>query len=62
MVLNAYLINFNTMSLDVQTRGLTYLLEAVVNKMLIPGRVENWVIIVDLNNTGITGLYPNAIK
>lgn len=30
-------------------KGLTYFLELVVNHMLLPGQVESWVIIMDLN-------------
>ena len=38
------------MSFEVQTKGLIYLLEYIVEKMMIPGKIENWVIIIDFNN------------
>ena len=28
----------------------------VVKKLLIPGRVENWIMIIDLNDVGVTSL------
>ncbi|KAM3129449.1 hypothetical protein pb186bvf_018441 [Paramecium bursaria] len=62
IVLNAYLINFQQMSFEVQTKGLIYLLEFIVEKMMIPGKIENWVIIIDFNGQGIMSLHINALK
>lgn len=59
--MNAYLINFNTMPLEQYLKGITYFLEIVVNEMLVPGRIENWVILIDLDYKGIMGLAINVI-
>lgn len=61
-MLNAYRININEKSLDWYLKGLTFILEVVVNEMMVPGRIENWVIVMDLNYTGIVGLPINALK
>lgn len=35
---------------------MTYFLEIVVNEMMVPGRVENWIILIDLDYKGMIGL------
>ncbi|CAD8176178.1 unnamed protein product [Paramecium octaurelia] len=62
IVLNAYKVNFNEMSLEQYLKGLTYFLQVVVNDMMVPGRVENWVILIDLDYKGMIGLQINALK
>jgi hypothetical protein len=42
--------------MDYILKGLTYLLELVVHHMLLPGQVESWVIIMDLNFLGASDL------
>lgn len=35
---------------------MTYFLEVVVNVMMVPGRIENWIILIDLDYKGMIGL------
>ena len=52
-VLNAYKIDFNKVNEDAMILGISYFLEVVINSMLLPGQVENWVIILDFNNMSL---------
>ncbi|KAL4447108.1 hypothetical protein ABPG74_013960 [Tetrahymena malaccensis] len=53
MVLNAYKIDTKKMSEDSLIKGVSFFLEVVVNNMLLPGQIENWVIILDFNQMGL---------
>lgn len=44
------------LDIEVFLNMITYFLEYVVDKMLLPGQVENWVVIADLGGQGITEL------
>jgi len=39
---------------------LTYLFEIIINEMMIPGQVENWIFIMDLQHMGLTSLPINV--
>ncbi|EGR29784.1 hypothetical protein IMG5_148650 [Ichthyophthirius multifiliis] len=56
MVLNAYKLDFKQFEEDKMILYISYFLEVVINNMLLPGQVENWVIILDFNNTGLFSL------
>lgn len=53
MILNAYKIDTKKMSEELMIKGVSFFLEVVVNNMLLPGQVENWVIIMDFNFMGL---------
>lgn len=36
--------------------SVTYLLNFVIEYLMLPGQVENWVFIIDLNKTGLSDL------
>lgn len=38
------------------TRHLSYFYEYVIEHMLLPGQVENWVLIMDLQDLGVTSV------
>jgi CRAL/TRIO domain len=40
----------------------TYFIQFLINRALIPGRVENWVSIVDMKGVGITEVPKNLMK
>ena len=41
--------------------GMTYFLDVIMQNMFLPGQIENWVIVSDLNNLGITSLPMNVL-
>jgi len=43
-------------------KGITYLLEMTMKYYFIPGQVENWVLIMDLNGSGLSSLSTSTIK
>jgi hypothetical protein len=62
IILNAYKIDIKVLTLETILKGLTFFLELVVNHMLLPGQVESWVIIMDLNFQGISDLPFSVIN
>ncbi|KAL4431874.1 hypothetical protein ABPG74_012686 [Tetrahymena malaccensis] len=56
VVLNIYKIDMKLYTLEQIIDGVTYFIEIIVNHFFLPGQVENWVIIQDLNNMGFTSL------
>jgi hypothetical protein len=48
------------MDADVIIESLTYLFEIIINGMMIPGQVENWIFIMDLQHMGLTSLPINV--
>ncbi|KAK1940261.1 hypothetical protein X943_000832 [Babesia divergens] len=43
-------------------RCIFFTLEVVIHKLMVPGRVEQWKVIVDLNGTNLLGLQVSLIK
>lgn len=41
---------------------LCFLLEFAIQKLLLPGQVENWIVITDLNNKGLSDLPISSLK
>jgi len=61
-IINAYMINPKELEMDVLLDMITFFLEYVIGNMLLPGQVENWVVIADLGKQGITSLPISSIK
>lgn len=53
IVMNLYRIDLKKINENAMIRGVTFFLEVIVRNMLIPGQVENWVILLDFNNMGL---------
>jgi hypothetical protein len=51
-------LKFSYFKIDVDQmlKAITYFLEYIIENLLLPGQVENWVIIQDLNGMGVTSL------
>lgn len=62
IVFNAYRIDLKIINEDQMLKGITYLLEIVMKYYFIPGQVENWVLIMDLNGSGLSSLSTSTIK
>jgi hypothetical protein len=62
IVFNAYKIDIKKLDLDTMTDSLTYILEYVIHSLFLPGQIENWVFIMDLNGVGLSSLPLSAIK
>ncbi|OMJ72001.1 hypothetical protein SteCoe_29678 [Stentor coeruleus] len=41
---------------------LCFLLEFAIQKLLLPGQIENWIVITDLNNKGLSDLPISSLK
>lgn len=48
------------MDVDMLLDGITYVLVYVIENLMLPGQVENWIFIIDLNKVGLTNL-PLAV-
>jgi len=62
IVFRAYLIDAKTFDVDQMIDGLTYFFEYVIDNFLLPGQVENWVFITDLNGMGMSSIPYGPIK
>jgi len=62
IVFRAYLIDAKTFDVDQMIDGLTYFFEYVIEHFLLPGQVENWVFITDLNGMGMSSIPYGPIK
>ena len=38
-----------------------FIIEHIIQYMIVPGKAENWVVIIDLNGVGITNI-PTAVR
>lgn len=52
--MNMYLLDPKTLGNDAIFKGMDYVSNIVMQKMFIPGQVENWVIIMDLNKQSLS--------
>lgn len=59
IILSPYKINIKN-DIDILLEGITFLLEFVLNFIMLPGQIENWIIIVDLNKMGLFNLPLNV--
>lgn len=62
LVMNIWKFNMKEISLDTFKKVITIFLEHVIGTMMIPGQVENWITIMDLNKMGLTSLPMGTIK
>ena len=51
--------NFET---EIIASATAFFCDFVVKKLLIPGRIENWIMIIDLNDVGMTSLPVKKVK
>ena len=47
---------------DVLLATTAFFCDWVVKKLLVPGRVENWIMIIDLNEIGVASLPAKKVK
>mmetsp|Transcript_70981 Transcript_70981/g.82631 ORF Transcript_70981/g.82631 Transcript_70981/m.82631 type:complete len:412 (+) Transcript_70981:14-1249(+) len=62
LVMNGHLMNPKYVDIDIFIESLTFLLEYVIRELLLPGQIENWHVVGDLNGCGITELPISALK
>jgi len=62
VVFNAYKIDTKKLDLDTMMDSLTYILEFILSELFLPGQVENWVFIMDLNRMGLGSLSLGPMK
>jgi hypothetical protein len=62
LILNINKLNFTETSVDSYSYLLCFLLEFAIQKFMMPGQVENWVVITDLCNKGLTALPKSDIQ
>jgi hypothetical protein len=62
IVLNIAKVNLKQHSVDDYINLLCFILTYIMDVMLVPGQVENWVVISDLAHKGVFGLPTGAIK
>mmetsp|Transcript_28954 Transcript_28954/g.38590 ORF Transcript_28954/g.38590 Transcript_28954/m.38590 type:complete len:183 (+) Transcript_28954:369-917(+) len=51
--------NYDT---DIIAAASAFFCDFIVKKLLVPGRVENWIMIIDLNDIGMTSLPVKKVK
>jgi hypothetical protein len=56
MVLNVNKMNQDGSDISVISEATAFFCDFVVKKLLVPGKVENWIMIIDLNGVNITTL------
>mmetsp|Transcript_35566 Transcript_35566/g.32050 ORF Transcript_35566/g.32050 Transcript_35566/m.32050 type:complete len:292 (+) Transcript_35566:118-993(+) len=62
LVLNTYKLDPKNVNLETTLESITYFLTYVIENLLLPGQVENWVIIQDMGKMGITELPLKMLK
>jgi hypothetical protein len=62
VVLDIAKVNLKMHSVDDYTYLLCFILTYIMDVMLVPGQVENWIVISDLAHKGVFGLPTGAIK
>jgi len=62
IIFNVHMIEVKTFDIELMIDTLTYFLEYIVNQLLLPGQVENWIILLDLKNMGLATLPLNPLK
>ena len=48
--------------IDVLNASTAFFCQFVVKKLLVPGLVENWIMIIDLNDVGMTSLPVKKVQ
>ena len=62
MILNVAKLVEHDPSSEVLQATTAFFCDWVVKKLLIPGRVENWIMIIDLHNIGVASLPVKKVK
>jgi len=62
IIVQSDLIIKNAEKIDLIVAATTYFLDHVVTKAMIPGKIESWVAIFDLNNVGSTQISNKNIQ
>ncbi len=62
IVLKCDIIQQLSLTADDMKALVTYFLDYVIRHMLLPGQVENWIVITDLNGLGIMSLPYGVLK
>eukprot|EP01017_Pseudomicrothorax_dubius_P028170 TRINITY_DN3329_c0_g1_i8.p1 TRINITY_DN3329_c0_g1~~TRINITY_DN3329_c0_g1_i8.p1 ORF type:complete len:387 (+),score=132.01 TRINITY_DN3329_c0_g1_i8:127-1287(+) len=62
LVINPYKIDVSKVDTEIFMDAMTYFLEFILKNMFLPGQVENWVIIIDLNNMSFLSMPINLMK
>jgi len=62
IVLNSHMIDLKKIDLEVFLDTITYQLEYLIKHFMLPGQVENWVFINNLNSMGLTSLPLTTLK
>ena len=48
--------------IEIINAGTSFFFDFLARKLLVPGQVENWIMMVDLNDVGMTSLPVNKVK
>ena len=62
LIFQAKLLNEIELDIADIKNALTYFITYLTDNLLLPGQVENWIIIVDLNGVGVTNFPMNVKK
>ena len=62
LVLNIAKCSFKKHSIEEYTMGICFLLEYMIENMLLPGKVENWVVIADMESQSIGLSHFKSLK
>ncbi len=61
-VINLYKVDLNKYKLEDIMAAFSYLTDIVKKKMLMPGLIENWIVIIDFNNISASAIPITMIK
>jgi len=50
------MIDVKKVDLDIFLKAVSYELEYLISNLMLPGQIENWIIIHNLGNAGLTSL------
>ncbi|KAL4493052.1 hypothetical protein ABPG72_003137 [Tetrahymena utriculariae] len=62
LVINVKRLNFKNIKIELILDSMTYFFEFIINNMMLPGQIENWVVILDLGNIGLSSLPISGLK
>jgi len=62
VVFNINLIDPKTVDFDVVTKALTFGLEYIINELMLPGQVENWIFISNVKGMGLASLAVQNVR
>ncbi|KAL4441557.1 hypothetical protein ABPG74_021489 [Tetrahymena malaccensis] len=62
LVINVKRLNFKNIKIQLILDSMTYFFEFILSNMMLPGQIENWVVILDLGNIGLSSLPINGLK